>query len=166
VEVMVPSIVFDNYADNVVQNEIDVQFCLQYQLGIAACGFTPGPDWLKRKGWEDPRVREFAKKVKVIRDTAADDVINEQQQRDGVFTITPAALSMQTKGRTYKVKADYSKGDPMPEKYRMTDGDLQNKFRNNCRESLPEDKIDKAINAVYGLEDLASLDNLVERLAV
>jgi len=48
----------------------------------------------------------------------------------------------------------------------MTDEQMERKFRNNASEILPEDKIDRAIASIMGLENVEDTAEVLGCLAV
>lgn len=154
------------HADELVMpdNEVDAQFSVPYLVAVAALGDKPGPSWQSPAKWKDPRVMEFARKVKVEVEPTAFEVIKAQLQKERRFKRTPASADVIARGQKFSAREDYPKGDPWTDESRMTDEELKEKFRNMSYQFLCKAHIEKAIDLIYNLEQVDSTSKLVSCL--
>ena len=78
----------------------------------------------------------------------------------------PASVKVVEEGKTFSEERQYARGTYGPEAVRMTDDQMENKFRNNALGMLPADKIDRAIASIMGLENVEDAVEVLECLAV
>ena len=137
-----------------VNNEVDAQFSIPYIFGVAALGLRPSPEWHSPGMRSDARVIQFAQKVNVEVDSSADEAMVQQLKRGAPIIRLPASVEVIAKGKTYRARAEYAKGDPSPAEFAMTDEELSEKFRNFSYRLLPSSHIEEAIDAILNLDSL------------
>lgn len=150
-----------HFEDITVLNEVDSQFSVPYIFGVAALGIDPGPEWQSPARWQDPRVMSFARKVKVYVDPDADRVYAEQVMSGGERKKMHSKVEVKAGGKAFKAQTDYAKGDPWLPEYVMSDDEMKQKFRNFSYRLLRPDNIEKAIDTIYALDNVACVDELV-----
>jgi 2-methylcitrate dehydratase PrpD len=77
----------------------------------------------------------------------------------------PARVEVKAKGRTYKEETLYAKGTNFTE-LRATDDELVEKFRSNAARLLTENKIDRAVECIFGLDEVEDVTKLTSLLAL
>lgn len=146
----------DQYA---VENQIDAQFSIPYSVAMAAFGYKIGPAWQDKGALTDPKVREFMKKVTVFVSPKG----KEMRKTDP--KVFYANVEIDARGKTFNAETYYAKGTNK-EGYLLTDEDLIEKFKVNASAILPDEKINKAINAFMNLERLNDINELTRTLSL
>jgi 2-methylcitrate dehydratase PrpD len=167
VKVKVPGVTVNCHLDEVLkpQNEIDIQFSIQYCIAIAAYYPRPGPEWLAHDKRIDPRIVELASRVNVEEDKAATQAMNKQLIEEGRFRSMPCSLEVVTKGGDiYASKTEFAKGDPWSNETIMSDSELADKFRAFSYGYLRNSKIENAIQNINNVDRLESIDTLMHCL--
>lgn len=126
------------------------QFSLPYGVAAAFMFGEVGLEQMMGKATRDPRIHELAGKVQVIHDLEMDKLRP---------ALRPASVEVTLKdGRKFSGRVDFPKGDarnPLTEKEMLT------KFSNLAGEVVGEEKIKKIQEAVFGLEKVGAVDELV-----
>jgi 2-methylcitrate dehydratase PrpD len=148
-----------NQAPYDVQTQVDVQFSLPFVLAVAAHRVKIGAAWQDWETIRDPKIREFMKKITMVVDPWA----IETKRKDPKSW--PARVEVKAKGRIYKEETLYAKGTNFTE-LRATDDELVEKFRNNTARFLPVNKIDRAVECIFGLEKVNEVTELTSLLVL
>lgn len=146
----------DQYA---VENQIDAQFSGPYCVALAEYGYKVGPSWQDKSALTDPKVKGFMKKVKMV----IDPKYGECRKKDPRTWY--ARVEVDARGETYTEETEYSWGTNM-EGYRLTDKEIEGKFRVNAASILTEEKMSKVIDCVMNLEKLNNISELTVHLAL
>lgn len=142
-----------------VVNQVDVQFSGPYSVALAAFGYKPGPAWQDKLALNDPRLAAFARKVTM-------HVAPEYKQlREKDPMSWYGRVEVDVGGQTYVESVDYSRGTNK-EGYRLTDAEIEDRFRLGANCILPDYKAQRVIELVEGLEDEAGLGRLMENLVL
>lgn len=147
----------DQYA---VNNQIDAQFSGPYNVALAAFDYAPGPAWQDKKALTDPRVLDFMKRVTMF---VAPEYA-ELRAQDPKSWYARVEIDT-TDGRTLVESTDYARGANV-DGYRLTDGDMAERFRVCASVILPSHKIERAIDQIMNLEKLDCLSALMENLTL
>jgi len=139
------------------QTQIDMQFSIPLALAAAAYGLELTPDWQSQERLKDRRLSEFARRVRVETDPSAYKVMAEEIKKERRFRRIPTEVAVSARGRVYRARSDYAWGDPWTKETRMTDEQLKDKFRGFCSRLLRSDKIEGALEALYGLEKVKNV---------
>jgi 2-methylcitrate dehydratase len=99
----------------------------------------------------DPTIRAQLQKVKVVADPEIEKVFPALQRAD-VEVLT-------TDGRTFSTRLDFPKGDP---RNPLTDAEIEAKFRALAAPVMTEEASGRLMDAVWNLEELASVTELME----
>jgi 2-methylcitrate dehydratase len=123
-----------------------------YTTAIAIFDRAVGPDQLSNEKLNDSRVRELADKVVVEPDPKLDE--------SGAPDTTEITTN---KGEKYTRQVLHPKGHPMNP---MTDADVEKKFRSMAGKFMDEKHMRQIIDAVYNLEKLDDIGQLVKLLVI
>lgn len=143
-----------------IVTHVDSQFNAAYPFAAAAYRLVPGPAWQSRQALKNPGILGFMNKVTV----GAYPRYGELLMDDPSNPITRVELS--AGGQTFTEERRWIKGNPYPESALMTDEDLVRKFKNNGSRILPTEKLDRAVEAIMGIEKLESVKELIEQITV
>ena len=99
----------------------------------------------------DPRIRAQLQKVKVIADPEIEKVFPALQRADVEVETTD--------GRTFSTRLDFPKGDP---RNPLSDAEIEAKFEALAAPVMTEDAAARLKDAVWNLEELASVTELME----
>ncbi|MEW6263194.1 MAG: MmgE/PrpD family protein [Thermodesulfobacteriota bacterium] len=159
---------FDHWPIDEIKSSMQFSFCFPLGFAMAAYGVEPGPDWHDPKKINDPRIKAFAKKVRMVSDPEVfkavyDEVGNEPRPVKKIVT----TLEVFTHdGRSYYGHKEYAKGDPWFAETRMSDDELVQKFRRFTRKVLAPDAADELIGAIFRLETMSDIRSLTRLAAV
>ena len=123
-----------------VRREVDAKFSLPLSIGLMCVYGNAGVDEYSMEKIRHPLVQRIAAEVAVIVDQARDDAYpKERSSRVDVIT---------SKG-TFRHEVHLPKGDPEDP---LSDEELKEKFSHNARKVLEQEKIEKAIEILFGKE--------------
>lgn len=126
------------------------QFSLPYGVAAALRYGEVGLEQMMGKATRDPRIHELAGKVEVIHDLEMDKLRP---------ALRPASVEVTLKdGRKFMGRVDFPKGDARKP---LTEQELQAKFSNLARDVVGPEKVKKIQEAVFGLEKIATVEELV-----
>ena len=148
---------------------VSAQFSYPHVIAVFMYGIPRGPKWQIEETRNDPAIAEFRRKVFVELDPRTERMY-ESFQPGGRITKHPASLEIITKkGERISGTTDYAWGDGRfaPDKYRATNQDLEQKFREavtlpGCILANKPDKVEQAINSLWNLEKLESVRQLTQ----
>ena len=140
-----------------VVNQVDVQFSGPYSVALAAFGYKPGPAWQDKVALNDKRLAAFARKVTMH----VAPEYKELRSKDPLSWYGRAEVDV--KGKTYVESVDYSRGTNK-DGYRLTDAEIQDRFRLGANCIIPDYKAERVIELVNHLEDVEDLSELMENL--
>jgi 2-methylcitrate dehydratase PrpD len=129
------------------------QFSMSYAVAGALMFGEVGIKQLTEKKIRDPKIHEFASKIRVEPDPELQKIVP---------TYRPSIMEITTKdGKKLSGRADYAKGD-----YRnpMTEEEIRTKFIELTHEVIGERKVKKAIDLALNLETLDTLEPLIQCL--
>ena len=138
---------------------VDRQYSYPHLMAMAALAVPPG-EWLDVRWADDPRVGTFKSRVRVERHARGDDVWRLME--GGQFRGMPGGVSVRARGRVLEADTDYALGDPWTPETLFDDARLFGKFR----DLMAGDIGASMIEAVFGLEDLATVTPLMALLRV
>ena len=147
----------DQYSIN---NQVDAQFSMPYNIALAAFGYAPGPAWQDKRSLTDPRVLEFMRKVTLF----VAPEYNELKKKNNATFYSRVEIDL-TDGTTISESADYARGSNV-EGFRLTDEDLLERFRICASAILPDWKTERAIDIIMNLEKYDSLDELAATITL
>lgn len=130
-----------------VKSFADTQFCNAYIFAVAAYhGRQPGPEWQLPSIYEDQKIRDLMKKVKVGIHPKVTELQESAFKAVGIRSVTDVVVELTAKGRKFVRQLPSSRNA-------ITDEDLKKKFRNNCSFSrLNGGNAENLINVIDNLE--------------
>lgn len=148
---------------------VGAQFSYPHVIAVFMHGIPRGPKWQTEETRNDPAIAEFRRKVFVVLDPRTEKMY-ESFQPGGRITSHPTFLEIITrKGEKISGTTDYAWGDGSfaPDKYRATNQDLEQKFREavalpGCILANKPDKVEQAVNLLWNLEKLESVRQLTQ----
>jgi 2-methylcitrate dehydratase PrpD len=143
-----------------VKTQEAAQFSVAHVLAVAAHRIRIGTDWQSYETIMDPRIIAFRNKISFGPHPEWGKMLLDDPRSN------PASVEVVVKGKTFREERQYARGTYGPEEVRMTDEQMERKFRNNASGILPEDKIDRAIASIMGLEDIEDTAEVLSCLAV
>ena len=114
-----------------VKTQEAAQFSVAHVLAVAANRIRIGPDWQSYETIMDPRIIEFRNKINLAPHPEWGKRLIEDPRSN------PASVEVVAKGKTFSKKRQYARGTYGPEEVRMTDEQMERKFRNNASGILP-----------------------------
>ncbi|MBI4333632.1 MAG: MmgE/PrpD family protein [Chloroflexi bacterium] len=160
-----PVLVEPNKAGAEVRSFSDTQFRMAYIAAAAVYhGLRPDPNWQSPSIFNDPEIKELMGKVIFVLHPRAAEIIARRFKaglgpnfHDNIVEITAG-------GKTFSIEVSEPKGhynNP------MTDGELIKKFRDNaCHSLVRTDKVERAIERIYGLERVDHVCELTALLTI
>ena len=140
-----------------VTTQSDAQFSLPFNLAAAAYRIEAGPGWQDWAVLRDPRLHAFMKKVTIGIDPKA-----QAAKRDDRRTWA-ARVSVKARGQTYVRETLYARGTPVPG-YEMSDQDLSKKFADSAAALLTGAATERALEALWYLEDSPDVSQVMQLL--
>ncbi len=137
-----------------VTTHIDTQFNVPYAFAVAAHRI-PVADWQDPDTMNNPEIVEFMKRISFSPHPDFGKVWLQNPQN------CLASVEVAAKGRTFKKEKIWCKGDHFSEEARINDDDLEAKFRMNAAKVLSQNRIDKAVEAIFELENVPDMAELL-----
>lgn len=135
----------------------DAEFSIPYCMAVMLLYHEPGPHWFSDDKLKDPRILELAGKVRGV----GPEIITSKrfktfQQGDYIA----AKVEIKTKGGRHLSKSlHFPKGHP---KNHFTPEEYIGLFRNSASFTLQPVKIEKALEKVLNLEELADVSEVMD----
>lgn len=142
-----------------IKTHVDAQFSVPYVFAVAAHRIKIGADWQSLSTITNPSIRDFMNKVSFKPHPHFDEIMLKGRMS------SLSRVEVVARGRTFSEEKTWMKGDPFPEEARITDEELVEKFRNNGRGVLPNDRIEKAVKLIFGLDEIEDIRELIHNLA-
>jgi 2-methylcitrate dehydratase len=128
---------------------------LPYVIAVAAVRGNVLPEAFSDEVLWDPNIRSMLKKIQVTADPEIDRLFPGVKR---------ARVSVETRdGQTFTNQTDYAKGSP---ENPMPDEEVIDKFTANSVASLDPDRCSDIVESVFNLEQLPSLEGLIEKLVI
>jgi 2-methylcitrate dehydratase PrpD len=165
VDILVPDGAITKFMDTAdVRTVVDGQFSIPHMIALAAVYGTPGPHWHTTEAILDPRLREFAGRVRVTANEAARPEMHRLLVEQGHCEIIPTVVTVHSRGRSWHREADHAHGDGWAAGSVATDADLREKTRRFCRPMLPVEQVDRCIALIEELDSAAHVAPLIDAL--
>ena len=142
-----------------IENEVEAQFSVPYVMAVAAHGLELGAEWQDPGTRKNPAVRGFMDKVTF----ASHPDYGRAALED--HNALMAKVDVQARGRTYTMERSQTRGAATPESARISDRELEEKFRHNTSGRLPRERVDKAVKFIWELEELKDISYFIDTLA-
>jgi 2-methylcitrate dehydratase PrpD len=139
-----------------IGNIVDAQFSIPYNISCAAHRVKPGVEWQDIDTMRDPKILGFMKKVTVTGPEALTSHVGTQR------------IEVEAKGKTFTVERNLARGGLISSKgnEQLTDEELEKKFRHSAVRILSEGQIDRAVKALWNLEKLKSVKELMNQITL
>jgi 2-methylcitrate dehydratase len=154
VKILAPSRCTEHTGDPVKRHPNTKESADHSSYYITAIGIIDrkvGPDQFTVKKMKDPKVHELIDKIEMKADPSLD-----QFGRAGVSEIRLK------NGTTYKKRVEYPRGDRLN---RMTDLELEEKFRDMAERFMTKEQIKKIFAMIYDLDKLDDIGKLMKLMA-
>jgi 2-methylcitrate dehydratase PrpD len=140
-----------------ITDHVAAQFSMPYAI-TAAVHRVALAEWQNPDKIKDSNILKFMEKV----------FIEGHPKFFEVQAIEPGSnmtmVEVAVKGRTFKEEGRFPRGFSHRESVKMTDEDLIKKFRANVSKGLPQNKMEKAVTVIMGLEKSENISEMVEQV--
>jgi 2-methylcitrate dehydratase PrpD len=141
----------------------DFQFHARYVLATAMTGMPPGPEWQFPDNIAHPRLEALAKKIEIVGEPRALQVMYEQAGDSFLpYARTAASMDIHVGARTFGDYIEYASGDPWSEETRATWQRLIGKFGAFSQYHLSPGAAEKVVAAVKDLDNSDTVAKMVE----
>jgi 2-methylcitrate dehydratase PrpD len=165
VEVLVPQAALTKHmADRTVRTVVDGQFSIPHLVALAVRGGPPGPAWHTSEALADPRIAEFAGRVRVAVYERAAEILAKLMATQGHAHLIPTEVTVRAAGRTITRSSNTSDADWFDHHAAQQDEALRAKFRRFCAPYLPLDAVDRALVLIDELDTAPDVRALVRAL--
>ena len=139
-----------------IDNIVDAQFSIPYNFSCAAHRVKVGVEWQDIDTMKDSKILEFMKKVSVM----GPDVLTSH--------VGMQKVEVEAKGKTFTEERTIARGGLISStgNIQLTDDELEKKFRHNAVRILSEGQINRAVDALWNLEKLKNVKELMEQIAL
>jgi 2-methylcitrate dehydratase PrpD len=127
------------------------QFNPRYMFSMVAHRVRRGPEWYDPDTMKDPEILRFMNKTTWQIHPDYDKAMKE----DPLSALSKCEVT--ARGQTFSAEHKHRRGTVGTE-VAPTDADLVNKFRHNVARNLTQEKIDRAVKAFQGLENIQVSD--------
>lgn len=141
-----------------IATHVDAQFSIPYIFAVAAHRI-PNADWQDPDTLKDSRILEFMEKVSFDPHPDYGRTWLQNPKHD------LSSVEVVAKGQSFKKEKLRAKGDYSSEEAKMKDGELEAKFRINASKVLRQENIDKAVKAIFELEKMGDISELLAILS-
>jgi 2-methylcitrate dehydratase PrpD len=150
----------------------DCQFCNDYVYAVAAYhGQNPGPHWQMPSSYNDPKIRNLMKRVRVEAYPTTDEFIAAPAKANmHPYHSSDTIVELTANGRKYTAagKSEQFPGltvETSDTREPLTDDEMRAKFRNNASySSLMSNKVEGIIDVVYRLEEVEDVSEMLQML--
>ena len=152
----------------------NMQFSAPHSLANAAFRVTPGPRWQYPETIDDSQMKEFREKVGIETNVQTLEVMAKDLDGEAPRQPkrVPTTVEVAARGKLFREYTEFAKGDPPSwvEGMEMSDDELKVKCRNQAMDVLTQSsswraKTDKAIAAIFDLENVKDVSSLMDLLS-
>lgn len=130
-----------------LQNQIDLQFSVRYNMALAAMGIQPGIQWQNPANMCDPKILALMEKIT----TGVHPECGPAMEKDGRARIVD--VEIQARGQRYYKELRFIKGTVTAGSVmEISDEERIRKFRDNTALILPVRKTEAAVDALMHLD--------------
>jgi len=139
-----------------IGNIVDAQFSIPYNISCATHRVKPGVEWQDIDTMRDPKILQFMEKVSVTGPDSSTSMVGMQR------------VEVEAKGKTFAEERTIARGGLISStgNIQLTDEELEKKFRHNAVRTLSEGQIARAVNALWNLEKLKSVKELMNQITL
>jgi 2-methylcitrate dehydratase PrpD len=148
------------WTNRTVKHVTQAQFSMAHGLALGAHRIPPGKRWQSPEVVFDPSVLALMEKVHYeVHPDYAGRLAGDAASR-------PARIEVKARGKTFVGEAFYPKGSLSPDPAtRLTNDEISAKFVSNAEGVLEPRAIDRALQQLWNVEQVASVGALVETLS-
>lgn len=157
-EVLVKSIwdLTQFFADTEPSEIVDAEFSVPYTVAMVILRELPGPNWFYDDAIKSQKALELAKKVKIVTDSAADELYHEP-----VPKLISTVIITTKDGKKLEAMTEFAKGEP---ENPVSRDELEEKFRRLARFVLDKKETQRVLETVNELDRLKDINELTELL--
>lgn len=155
------------YVNTEPTDHVEAASSLPYCIAVAAHRIPRGPGWQARSVQDDPRIRQFMKKVRHGVNPRSEELRHQDLVVEGRAYLShrPATVAITARGQVFRKSVDFARWLSVGvEAYRPTDEGLAEKFRANAQAALRPASIGQAIGLMLDLENLPDVSRLADVL--
>jgi 2-methylcitrate dehydratase PrpD len=152
------------WAEEDPKDSYGAQFSIPHCIAMAAFNVPIGPQWQASENIDDPKVKEFRKKVKLLADPKADEVIADQKD-EGFPKRMPISIELIANGKVYYDRRELTKGDPWSAETKLSYDDIREKFVMNASNVFQNSKIKEVIETLERIEEVDNIKELMKLLS-
>ncbi len=146
------NVLFYHNPETVLQGKFSMEFCVAAALIFGKLGISQ----FQTDSLFNPHVKDIMKKVILIPDGEMERTSREKR------VLSPAQITVKTvEGKEYCETIFEAKGSPSNP---MSNGEIQEKFRECARHALPDSNVEAALEAIESLETLRNISELISKL--
>jgi len=146
----------ESFKNKNIKNVIDGQFSIPFNLSLAAHRVPVGVEWQDLDTRKDPKILEFMDKVSVTAGYPG-------WEKEGPVLSRRTRIEVTAGGQTYIEDRAEARGSGSLE---VPDEELEKKFRHNASRLLTEGKIKRATEALWNLEKVEFISELIDQLTL
>jgi 2-methylcitrate dehydratase PrpD len=137
-----------------INSHVDAQFSVPFAFSLLAYRI-PITDWQTPETCKDQKLLDFMQRVnyETHPDFGKMWLNNPQNQLSSVEVVAG--------GQSFKKEKLCAKGDYFSEEARMTDEELEAKFRMNASRTLRQENIDNAVRAIFEMDKISDISALL-----
>ena len=150
-----PTVELPLWQDRRIDDEVQAQFSVAYNIAVAAHQRIPYRAWLNVETRADAQVRSFMEKVEVFGLPEFDEAAAVDR------TVQLAKVEIKAGDKTIRRESRYPSGRASPEHAAFTDTELENKFRDNVRGRLADDQVNRLLDGLWALELVQNVSTLM-----
>lgn len=139
-----------------IKNIVDAQFSIPYNISCAAHRVTPGVEWQDIDTMKAPKILEFMKKVKLTGPESSTSMEGMQK------------VEVEANGKKFTEERTVARGGPVSStgNVQLSDDELEKKFRHNAVRILSEGQINRAVNAIWNLDKVKNVKELISEISL
>lgn len=142
-----------------VTTQIDAQYSFPYAATQMVLGIKPGIHWQDMSIINNEEVQNYMRRINIYGDPKA----GEEKKKDPASWYAKVTIIAQ--GKTYSSETLYSKGTNI-EGYRLTDKELEEKFKHNASRVITQQKVKDAIDFIMNLEQFDDVSELFRHITL
>lgn len=160
-----PLLLTPNRAQTEITSFADAQFCSAFIVALAVFhGRRPSPAWQFPGTFNDPKLLDLMKKVKVEVHPNAEETTIKAAKAGSMTGFFGATVEVTARGKKYVAEIAETKGGPANP---LSDDELIAKFKTNADYSLVRtDKIERIVDTIFNLEKVDNINKLFSLLIV
>ena len=144
-----------------MENQLDLQFNVAYNMSVMAFGLKPGARWQDYETMNNPEIRAFMEKVTF---EPHPSYVNALEKN---VDARISAVEVKARGQVFQAERSIIKGtvtdDPSTS---FSDEELIAKFKDNASRILPAGKADEACRLLMDLEQVDDVTKVIEQLCL